>query len=155
MLILAALLAGCAAVMNDTIVFQGTSMLPAIQDGERLAVERFGPGDKMDLQRGDVIAFRYPEDPSKSYLKRVIALPGETVEIRDGAVYIDGSRLDEPYVEPERNVARMSYPPLFVKERHYYVLGDNRDASSDSRIWGLVPEANVYARVISNRQKSR
>lgn len=148
--VLTVLLCGCAVLMNETIVFQGTSMLPGIQDGERLAVERFGPGAKMDLKRGDVIAFRYPEDPSKSYLKRVVALPGETVEIRDGAVFINGSSLEEPYVEPKRNLSRASSSPLFVKERHYYVLGDNRDASSDSRLWGLVPEENVYARVVSN-----
>lgn len=104
----------------------------------------------MDLKRGDVIAFRYPPDPSQSFLKRVIALPGETVEIREGVVFINGGRLDEPYVDPKLNSSRSSYQPLTVKEHHYYVMGDNRDASNDSRIWGLLPEENIYARVVSN-----
>jgi signal peptidase I len=149
-LALTALSLGCAILARETIVFQGASMMPGIRDGDRLAVERFRRGDKIDLKRGDVIAFRYPEDPSKSFLKRVVALPGETVEIRDGAVFINGSRLDEPYVDPKLNAARSSYQPLTVKEHHYFVLGDNRDASNDSRAWGFLPEENIYARAISN-----
>jgi signal peptidase I len=130
-------------------------MLPGIRDGDRLTVERFGPEDKVEVKRGDVIAFRYPADPSKYYLKRLIGMPGETVEIREGAVFINGSRLEEPYVDPKFNATRTSSAPVVIKEHYYYVLGDNRDASSDSRIWGLVPEKNIFARVISNKAATR
>ena len=147
-IILVTFLSGCSLELKDTVVFQGTSMLPGIRDGERLTVERFNQSKKFVASRGDVIAFWYPDDPSKSYIKRLIGLPGDTVEIREGAVFINGNKLEEPYVEAERNLAKVSKPPQFIKEHYYYVLGDNRDASSDSRFWGLVPEKYIYARVI-------
>ena len=95
-------------------------------------------------ERGDVIVFRFPKDPSKDFVKRVIGLPGEVVEIMDGTVYIDGAPLDEPYL-----TARDS---TLLQERHmgdreYFVLGDNRRSSNDSRTWGPVPEANVLGKV--------
>lgn len=145
----AVFLLSCSILVNDREVFQGTSMEPGIHDGDSLTVERFDGGGKFEVRRGDVIWFRYPEDPSKYYIKRLIGLPNETVEFREGAVFIDGIKLREPYLEPERNSRRDSQPPLVIKERHYYVLGDNRDASSDSRSWGLVPEELIIARVIS------
>ncbi|HEX8921744.1 MAG TPA: signal peptidase I [Pyrinomonadaceae bacterium] len=147
-IILAAFSFGCNFELKETVVFQGTSMLPGIRDGDRLTVERFGEGEKLSLNRGEVIAFWYPDDPSKSYIKRLIGLPGETVEIREGAVFINGNKLEEPYVEAQRNLSKASKPPEQVKAHYYYVLGDNRDASSDSRYWGLVPEKYIYAKVI-------
>jgi signal peptidase I len=154
-LIIIAFSLGCAAVAGDTIVFHGTSMLPGIRDGDRLAVERFDRGNGFEGKRGDVIAFLYPEDASKYYVKRLVGLPGETVEIREGAVFINGSRLEEPYVDPKFNMSRASHTPVRVEEQYYYVLGDNRDASSDSRIWGLVPGENIYARVVSDDNSTR
>jgi signal peptidase I len=123
---------------------QGTSMSPELKDGERILVNKFlyyfG-----DIERGDVVVFWYPEDPELSFIKRVVALPGETVEIRSGAVLVNGAPLDEPYVAGQ-NADLRSFPPHEVRPGHYFVLGDNRKGSNDSRSWGLVPERYVYGK---------
>jgi signal peptidase I len=98
------------------------------------------------IERGDVVVFWYPKDPDKSYVKRVIGLPGETVEVRNGAVFIDGQELNETYLDPERNQTLPTLPLKQVDEHFYYVMGDNRDNSSDSRFWGLVPEKYIYGK---------
>ena len=95
-------------------------------------------------RRGDVIVFRFPRDPSKDFVKRVIGLPGEEVELRAGSVYVDGVLLEEPYLT-ERDTS--TEEPTLVKEKEYYVLGDNRNSSRDSRNWGGVPEENVLGKV--------
>ena len=95
-------------------------------------------------RRGDVIVFRYPKDPSRDFVKRVIGLPGETVEIHRGAVRIDGEVLDEPYLE-ERDLSSLG--PTLVPPESYFVMGDNRDGSSDSRHWGTVPLENIVGKV--------
>jgi len=123
-------------------------MLPGIKNGDKLLISRFDRGAKFEVQRGDIILFRFPDDPSKFYIKRLIGLPGQTVEIREGFVFLDGTALAEPYVAPHLNVSRRSEPAIYVKEHYYYLLGDNRDNSSDSRIWGLVPAKNVLGKVI-------
>lgn len=129
-------------------VAHGTSMLPAIKDGQRLTVKRFDPEAKIEVTRGDVVAFWFPNDPSKTYFSRLVGMPGETVEIREGAVFINGRKSDEPYVDATLNRASATERPVFVKPHYYYVLGDSRDNSSDSRTWGLVPEKYIYAKVI-------
>ena len=96
-------------------------------------------------RRGDVIVFRYPKDPSRDFVKRVIGLPGETVEIHRGAVKIDGEALDEPYLE-ERDLSSLG--PTLVPPESYFVMGDNRDGSSDSRHWGTVPLENIVGKVL-------
>ena len=96
-------------------------------------------------RRGDVIVFRYPKDPSRDFVKRVIGLPGETVEIHRGAVRIDGEVLDEPYLE-ERDLSSLG--PTLVPPESYFVMGDNRDGSSDSRHWGTVPLENIVGKVL-------
>jgi signal peptidase I len=144
-----AFLFGCSVLTKDTMVFHGFSMEPNIHDGYKLNVERFDRGAKFEVKRGDVIAFLYPDDPSKFYIKRLIGLPNETIEIRENVVFINGNKLEEPYVQAKRNQVSQSQPPILVKEHSYYVLGDNRDASSDSRSWGLVPEKNIFAKVVS------
>ena len=125
---------------------QGTSMSPELADGERILVNKFvyyvG-----EIHREDVVVFWYPEDPDLSFIKRVIALPGETVEIRSGAVYINGRLLEEPYVS-ERNADHRSFPPQEIRPGHFFVLGDNRRGSNDSRSWGLVPERYIYGKAI-------
>jgi signal peptidase I len=125
---------------------QGTSMSPELRDSERILVNKFvyylG-----DIERGDVVVFWYPEDPDLSFIKRVVGLPGETVEIRAGAVYVDGRLVDEPYVD-EENAERRSFPPHDIRPGHYFVLGDNRKGSNDSRSWGLVPERYIYGKAI-------
>ncbi len=123
---------------------QGTSMSPELLDGERILVNkflyRFG-----DIERGDVVVFWYPEDPELSFIKRVVGLPGETVEVRNGKVYVDGILIDEPYVNVD-NADRRSFASQEIRPGHYFVLGDNRRGSNDSRSWGLVPERYIYGK---------
>lgn len=138
----------CGSRAKDSMVAHGTSMLPAIKDGQRLTVKRFDPEAKIEVTRGDVVAFWFPNDPSKTYFSRLVGMPGETVEIREGAVFINGRKSDEPYVDATLNRASATERPVFVKPHYYYVLGDSRDNSSDSRTWGLVPEKYIYAKVI-------
>jgi signal peptidase I len=133
------------------VVVEGTSMLPELHDGERLLVNKlvyykFKNVSWGHIERGDVIVFWYPKDPEKSYVKRVIGLPGETVEVTDGKVFIDGKQLEEDYLDTEHNQSLPSFTPKKVDEHFYFVMGDNRDNSSDSRYWGLVPEKYVYGK---------
>lgn len=133
------------------VVVEGTSMLPQLHDGERLLVNklvyykiqsvRWG-----HIERGDIVVFWFPNDPDKSYVKRVIGLPGESVEVRHGRVYINGIELKETYLDVEHNQSLPSWPAKRVDEHHYFVMGDNRDNSSDSRYWGLVPEKYIYGK---------
>jgi signal peptidase I len=123
---------------------QGTSMSPELKDGERILVNklvyRIG-----DIARGDVVVFWYPEDPELSFIKRVVGLPGETVEIVNGRVHIDGKVIDEAYVSSQ-NADRRSHPSQVVRPGHYFVLGDNRGGSNDSRSWGFVPGRYIYGK---------
>ena len=123
-------------------------MLPTIKNGERLHTEKLDAESKVKLARGDILVFKYPKDPSKGYIKRLIGLPGDTVEIRAGEVWVNGSKLSEPYVDSKMNMSR-SQPAVVVPARSYYVLGDNRDNSSDSRSWGFVPEELLIAKVVN------
>jgi signal peptidase I len=133
------------------VVVEGTSMLPELHDGERLLVNKLVYYKIQSvswghISRGDIVVFWYPREPDKSYVKRVIGLPGETIEVRNGKVLIDGRVLDEEYLDTEHNQALPSFPPKKVEEHHYFVMGDNRDNSSDSRYWGLVPEKYIYGK---------
>ena len=133
------------------VVVEGTSMLPQLHDGERLLVNKliyykFKSVEWGHLERGDIVVFWYPKEPDKSYVKRIIGLPGETVEIRNGVVLINGRELTESYLEPEHNQSQPSFPPKKVDEHFYFVMGDNRDNSSDSRYWGTVPEKYIYGK---------
>jgi signal peptidase I len=133
------------------VVVEGTSMVPELHDGERLLVNKLVYYKIQGIswghiQRGDIVVFWYPNDPDKSYVKRVIGLPGETVEIRNGHVFIDGNELQEPYLDVEHNQMLHDNSVTTVKEHYFFVMGDNRDNSSDSRYWGLVPEKYVYGK---------
>jgi signal peptidase I len=123
---------------------QGTSMLPLLQDSERIIVNkfvyRFHP-----IERGDVVVFWYPRDPSVSFIKRVIGLPGDTVELRNGALYVNGRLTIESYLKPQFRDDE-TRPPVQVGKGHYYVLGDHRNSSNDSRNWGEVPEKYIYGK---------
>ena len=146
---------------------EGSSMDPTLEGGQYLVVD-YVSYFKLDLERlsravpfwkasgadpqfafdpparGEIIVFRYPLNPDKDFVKRVVGLPGETVEVRSGTVYINGSALPEPYLQrPDRSNAR----PLALGEKEYYVIGDNRRNSNDSRAWGAVPEGNILGRV--------
>jgi signal peptidase I len=125
---------------------EGTSMQPRLSDQERIFVNKF-VYHFSEIDRGDIVVFWYPRDRSKSLIKRVIGLPGETVEVKAGIVEIDGRPLTEPYLEPAY-LDRSSYPPLLVPRNSYYVLGDHRNSSNDSRNWGPVPAGNVFGKAI-------
>lgn len=137
------------------------SMLETLQEGDYLLVTRFNYDIKVpftdisvvstgEAQHGDIIVFRYPKDPSQNYIKRVIGLPGDTIEIRDKQVFRNGRLVTEPYkriskpwsrIEGTDNVDRLTVP-----EGHYFCMGDNRDESADSREWGFVPRDNIQGK---------
>ena len=153
-----------------------SSMEPNLLVGDHLLVNKFvfGPvladGERAllpmtDIARGNVIVFKYPEDPERDFIKRVIGLPGEQIEVRRKRVYVNGKLLNEPYahyleapppvpdeVQPgDRQPSgdpRESYGPVTVPPKHYFVMGDNRDNSQDSRYWGFLPRDYVKGRAL-------
>jgi signal peptidase I len=140
--------------------------------GDHLLVNKFVFGPTMSryerallpigtIARGNVIVFKYPEEPDRDFIKRVIGLPGETVEVKEKKVYINGRALDEPYVhflQPPSAASefhevtsfdvRERYGPVTVPANHYFVMGDNRDNSQDSRYWGFLPRENVKGKAL-------
>ena len=131
---------------------EGTSMLPRLHDGERIFVNKLIYYDEYRwaprVERGDIVVFWFPDDPSKSYIKRVLGLPGDTVEVHEGIVRVNGRDLDESYLDSRLNLLHRSQPPVYVRPNYYFVMGDNRDNSSDSRIWGLVPKKYIYGKAL-------
>jgi signal peptidase I len=111
-----------------------------------------------DIRRGDVVVFKYPDEPERDFIKRVIGLPGETLELRNKKVYVNGQPLDEPYVhflEPasaSQEVTsfdvRERYGPVHVPDSQYFVMGDNRDNSQDSRYWGFLPRHYIKGKAL-------
>jgi signal peptidase I len=130
-------------------IVDGLSMYPTFNNGHYLIIDEISYRFKTP-ERGSVIVFKPPRDPGKYFIKRVIGLPGETVRIENGQVTIinaenpDGFTLDEPYVELTKE-DNMSF---ILSDGEYFVMGDNRSQSADSRIWGAVPEANIIGRPI-------
>ncbi len=127
---------------------EGTSMMPSLFDQERLFINqfsyKFGLGD---IQRGDTVVFWFPEDITKSYIKRVIGLPGDTVAVDGGYVVVNGKKLVENYVPLDYRDDR-SYPSRAVPPNEYFVLGDHRVSSNDSRAWGFVPRNYIYGKAV-------
>ena len=127
---------------------EGTSMMPSLRDQERIFINkftyRFGIGN---IQRGDTVVFWFPMDISKSYIKRVIGLPGDVVEIDRGVVIVNGKPLAEDYV-PEEYRDYQSLRPQRIGPDQYFVLGDHRSSSNDSRAWGNVPRLNIYGKAV-------
>jgi signal peptidase I len=173
----AILVAVIFALFARTFLFQAfqvptASMEKNILVGDHLIVNKFIFAPHRDgflaqllpyrrVRRGDVLVFKFPEDPRRDFIKRTVALPGETVEIRDKAVYVEGKRLDEPKVEhsdsrvwpddptlPDSYRRRDQSRPFTVPPASYFALGDNRDNSYDSRFWGPVPAANLKGRAM-------
>ena len=127
---------------------EGTSMMPALTDQERIFINKFVYKFHMgDIERGDMVVFWYPNDPTKSYIKRVIGLPGDRIEIDHGTVIIDGKPLAETYV-PEEYRDTVSLLGETVPEGQYFVLGDHRSSSNDSRSWGMVPRHDIYGKAV-------
>ncbi len=125
---------------------EGTSMMPQLVDQERIFINKFVYKFE-SIQRGDIVVFWYPLDPSKSYIKRVIGLPGDGVKISGGRVFVNGEELSEPYVQPEF-LDHQNYQAVRVDADHYYVLGDRRNSSNDSRSWGTVARKYIYGRAV-------
>ena len=125
---------------------EGTSMAPLLSDQERIFINKFVYHFET-IQRGDVVVFWYPLDHSKSFIKRVVGLPGDIVEIRRGIVFINGRRLDEPYVPP-RYVDFSGFGPQRIPSDAYFVMGDHRVSSNDSRVFGPVPEGFIYGKAV-------
>ena len=123
---------------------EGTSMLPRLQDQDRLFINKFAYRFE-SIHRGDVVVFLYPGDHTKSYIKRVIALPGDTVRIDHGDVYVNDRPIPEPYV-PNRYRDERSEPEHHIPAGSFWVMGDHRNISSDSRDFGPVPRALIYGK---------
>ncbi len=133
---------------------EGTSMQPRLENEERIFVNKFKYNFE-PIQRGDIIVFWFPDDPTKSFIKRIIGLPGESIDMDGlGRVTINGVPLDESYLAPERNqMARARWAAVdprwkTIKQHYYFVMGDNRDMSNDSRSWGWVPEKYIYGKAM-------
>ena len=123
---------------------EGTSMLPRLEDQDRLFINKFVYRFEK-IERGDVVVFNYPRDPQKSYIKRVIALPGDRLTVDSGRVYVNGKQLSEPYV-PDRYRDIRSIASITIPPREYFVMGDHRSISSDSRDFGPVERHFIYGK---------
>lgn len=147
LLTLLLLTAACNSVVPvaiQPVQVKGNAMLPALNDGDRIVIER----NPQKLERGDIVVFLFPQDQTMSYIKRIVGLPNEVVEIREGTIFINGTRLDEPYVDSKNNITARSLMPLELAAGNYFVIGDNRDNSSDSRIWGPVKRELIYGKYL-------
>jgi signal peptidase I len=125
---------------------EGTSMMPSLDDQERIFVNKFVYRLE-PIQRGDIVVFRYPRDPSKSYIKRVIGLAGDHIRIVAGQVLVNNRPLEEDYVPSEYDDLR-TYGEVTVPANSYYVLGDHRTMSNDSRDFGPVNQAYIYGKAV-------
>jgi signal peptidase I len=125
---------------------EGTSMAPLLSDQERIFINKFVYHFE-PIERGDVVVFWYPLDRSKSFIKRVIGLPGDAVEIRDGHLYLNGDQMNEPYV-PASYLDGSSYAARTLAPDEYFVMGDHRDSSNDSRMFGPVPRTYIYGKAV-------
>lgn len=121
----------------------GFSMKPTLDDGEFVLVSKLNY-KLTNIQRGDIIVFHFPMDPTQELIKRVIGLPGDTVQVKDGVVSVNGQVLDEPYI-----AAAPRYSSQWVvPENQFFVLGDNRNDSSDSHSWGFLPYENIVGKAV-------
>jgi signal peptidase I len=145
------IVSAAASVLIITFLYQpvrveGTSMLPRLVDRDRLFINKFVYHISA-IERGDVVVFHYPRDPEKSYIKRVIALPGDRISIDDGQVFLNGDPLRESYVplmyRDSRSMAEMVVPP-----ETYFMMGDHRSISSDSREFGPVDRSLIYGKAV-------
>lgn len=145
------LIAVVASVLIIVFLYQpvrveGTSMLPRLEDRDRLFINKFVYHFE-PIHRGDIVVFHYPRDPEKSYIKRVIALPGDRLHIDRGRVYLNGKVLREPYV-PEQFRDTKSMPDMIVPDDEYFMMGDHRSISSDSREFGPVDRDLIYGKAV-------
>src|SRR5437868_14376908 len=125
---------------------EGTSMMPSLDDQERIFVNKFVYHMER-IQRGDIVVFHYPRDPSKSFIKRVIGLAGDHIRIDAGQVFVNGQSLEEEYV-PADYADQRSYPEVIVPANAYFLLGDHRTMSNDSRDFGAVQQKFIYGKAV-------
>ena len=138
---------GCAAATQTSVQpvkVLGKSMEPSLKEGDRIFISK----DVGKLERGDIVTYRYPEDEAQSFIHRIVGLPGEEMEIREGKVYINGQQLEESYVKAENIIYSQKLAPVKVSEDGYFVMGDNRDHSNDSRSWGALPKKYIYGKYL-------
>ena len=145
------LVSATASVLIITFLYQpvrveGTSMLPRLEDSDRLFINKF-VYHLSAIERGDVVVFHYPRDPEKSYIKRVIALPGDRLRIDRGEVWLNGKPLQEDYVPDEYRDSR-SMAEIIVPDDFYFMMGDHRSISSDSREFGPVERSLIYGKAV-------
>jgi signal peptidase I len=145
------LVSAAASVLIITFLYQpvrveGTSMLPQLEDRDRVFINKF-VYHISTIERGDVVVFRYPRDPEKSYIKRVIALPGDRLWIDHGEVWLNGKRQSEKYLPNEYRDSR-SMAEIVVPEDSYFMMGDHRSISFDSRDFGPVERSLIYGKAV-------
>ena len=138
-----------ASILIVTFLYQpvrveGTSMQPELRDQDRLFIDKFFFRFEK-IERGDIVVFHYPRDPEKSYIKRIIGLPGDSIFIDHGRVWVNNRPLSEPYVPPRYRDTR-SMPDMIVPPDEYFVMGDHRSISSDSRDFGPVDRDLIYGK---------
>jgi len=125
---------------------EGTSMMPGLDDQERIFINKFvyhfGP-----IERNDIVVFHYPRDTSKSYIKRVVGVEGDRIRIEDGQLYVNGKVIEESYVPAEFHDWR-SYPEVVVPQHGFFLLGDHRTSSNDSRDFGPVDQRYIYGKAV-------
>lgn len=130
----------------QSFLVQGSSMEPSLHNGERLLVDKLSYRFRQP-DRGQIVVFKYPSDPRRKFIKRVVGVPGDDVEIRDTEVFLNGQKLQEVYIN---GPTYGDFGPVSVPAGHYFVLGDNRNNSDDSRFpdVGFVPRQNVVGRAL-------
>ena len=131
-------------VISTRIRVEGHSMEPSFHDNNYIVVSKLTYKFK-EISRGDVIVFEYPLAPDEDFIKRVIGLPGDQIEVRGGAVYLNGEILKEDYI---KSAPIREQPTFVVPENMIYVMGDNRNNSSDSRSWGPLPIENIIGKTV-------
>ena len=137
------------------------SMMDTLLIGDYIMVNRFVYAPRIfdwessllplrQIRRGDVVVFKQPDEPEVDFIKRIVGLPGDIVELRDGYLYVNQQRVEEPYVQDEyrRQDPKKEYGPVEVRPDHYYVMGDHRNQSADSRFWGQVPRGLIKGRAL-------
>ena len=140
-------LVACAATSQPSLQpvrVAGIAMEPTLKKGDRILISK----EIGELKRSDIITYRYPADESQNFISRVIGLPNEEIEIRDSKVLINGKILEESYVNSENNQYLFNLKSEKIPEGSYFVMGDNRDHSNDSRIWGALEKKFIYGKLV-------
>jgi len=143
-IVAAAILISTSKRHYQAVTHIGADMEPTISVNETVFIS-----DQIEnIKRGDIVVFKYPGDQKQRFIKRVVGLPGEVISIREGRVYIDQKLLEESYLDSKLNTSKLIREDRTIPPRTYYVLGDNRDNSNDSRFWGPLSADLIYGKVM-------